>query len=106
MSPIVIFVLEYAACFLFLAAAAYVSISIVAGRNQLGKRLFLAILAFGGCALAGYFVAGLVQYWIAKYLHTHTEAIGEPNRAVIATAYFVPGLIGAWISWKKFKPST
>jgi hypothetical protein len=102
MWPIYFVVAWYVVIFLFLATAAYVCVSVVAGLNQLGKRLFMAILAFGGSALVGcYIAAGVVSY-----LRIGTKAIVEPNRVVIAVAYVVPGLIGSWASWKSFKPST
>jgi hypothetical protein len=101
MWPIYFVIVWYALIFLFLATAAYVCVSVVAGHNQLGKRLFLAILAFGGSALLGYIIAGVVSY-----LHIGIKANEEPNRIIVAIAYFVPGLFGAWFSWRTFKPST
>ena len=101
MWPIYFMLVYYAGIYLFLATAAYVWISVVAGRNLLGKRLFLAILAFGFSALLGYIVAGAVAS-----LRTGPRAIVEPDRVVIVTAYILAGLIGAWVSWKIFKPST
>lgn len=101
MWPIVFLLAYYSLTFLVLATAAYVCISVVAGLSQLGKRLFVTILAFGGAALVGYIVAGVVAY-----MHSGIKALEEPNRVVLATAFVLPGLIGAWFSWRAFKPST
>jgi hypothetical protein len=101
MWPIYFLLAYYAAIYLFLATAAYVCISVVAGHNKLGKRLFAAILVFGGSALVGYIIAGVVSY-----LHTGSKPLEEPNRVVIAIAYILPGMIGALVSWRTFKPST
>jgi hypothetical protein len=101
MWPIYFLLAYYAMIYLFLATAAYVCISVVAGQNELGKRLFVAILVFGGCALVGYVISGVVSY-----LQTGSKPIQGPNRLVIAIAYILPGTIGAWVSWRRFKPST
>ena len=53
MWPIYFFIAEYAVIYLVVAGAVYVCFSVVAGHNRLGKSLFLAVLAFGACALAG-----------------------------------------------------
>ena len=54
MWPIYFLIAEYAVIYLVVAVGVYVCFSVVAGHNRLGKRLFLAVLAFGACALAGY----------------------------------------------------
>ncbi|HUX44071.1 MAG TPA: hypothetical protein VMV57_04905 [Terracidiphilus sp.] len=102
MRPFHLLVSEYAVTYLLLAGAAYVCVSVLADRNALGKRLFVAILAFGASAAAGYgtTVALLVQ------LHLGVNALQEPNHVIAAIAYFLSGASGGLIAWKAFTPST
>ena len=102
MWPIYLAAAYYAFIYVFLATAAYVCFSVVAGLDELGKRLFFAILAFGGGALVGCISATAVAY-----LYEGTNAITEPNRLMVAISYSASGVIGALVSWRRtFKPST
>jgi len=102
MWPIYFLIAEYAVIYLVVAGAVYVCFSVVAGHNRLGKRLFLAVLAFGACALARY----VIENVLTVLLHTRTGPADEPNRRLTLSAYVVPGMLGSWLSWKLFKPST
>jgi MFS superfamily sulfate permease-like transporter len=96
MWPIYLSLAYYALVYLFLACAAYVCFSVVAGLNRLGKRLFRAILAFGGSALVGCIIAVAVAL-----LHGGSKAMAEPNRFLLAIVYIASGLIGAFVSWRR-----
>jgi hypothetical protein len=102
MWPIYFLLAYYAATYLVVAGGVYVCFSVVAGHDSLGNRLFLAVLAFGACSLAGYIVADV----LTVLLHARTYPISEPNRPLLIGAYVVPGMLGSWVSWKRFKPST
>jgi len=102
MWPIFFLIAEYAVIYLVVAGGVYVSVSVVAGHNRLGKRLFLAVLAFGVFSAAGYVVLNV----LSALLHAKTQPADEPNRLLVTVAYVVPGMLGGWVSWKLFKPST
>ena len=102
MWPIFFLIAEYAVIYLVEAGGVYVCFSVVAGYNRLGKRLFLAVLAFGVFSAAGYVVLNLL--W--ALVHNQTQRSDEPNRFLTLSAYVVPGMLGSWVSWKLFRPST
>ena len=102
MWPIYFLLAYYAATYLVVAGGVYVCFSVIAGHDRLGKRLFFAVLAFGACSLAGYILANV----LTVLLHARTDLIDQPDRFLLIGAYVVPGMLGSWVSWKRFKPST
>ena len=89
----------YAGLFFFMALCGYVCLSVVAGLDSLGKRVFVAILAFGACSYVG-FVAVILAI-SASPLKVILEGRFAPFSYTLA--YVIPGLIGAWLSLKALK---
>lgn len=90
----------YALTFLVLAGCGYVCFSVVAGLDVLGKRIFVAVLAFGACSLVAY---GAMNVAIAL-LHLELDQGGRMGRTLIVLGYVVSGLTGSWFSLRIFKP--
>ena len=86
----------YAGAFVFIAGCAYVCFSVVAGLDALGKRLFVAIVAFGASSFVGYIILVLAisQSPFGAILN------GPYSRATLILAYVIPGLLGSWASIK------
>jgi hypothetical protein len=89
----------YAAGFLFVAFCGYVCLSIAADLHTLGKRVFVAILAFGACSYIGF---------IAVILAVGSSPLrvllqGQFRGALFALAYVAPGLTGSWFALRAFK---
>ena len=84
----------YVGFFCFIELAVYTALAIVAGLDSLGKRLAAAVLAFGA--------AGAVAYILISLLLPRTEPLG-PDRTVFVLTYFVPGLLGAWFTFARFR---
>ena len=102
MWPIYFLVGYYVVIYLVVAGGVYVCFSVVAGHDRLGKRLSVAVLAFGACSLAGYILANVLE----MLLHTRTDPSDEPDRFLLIFTYVISGMLGVWASWKRFKPST
>ena len=99
---LLIAVVEYAVTCLVVAGGVYVSISVVAGHNRLGRRLFIAVLAFGGCSAIGYVALSV----LSALMHAQTQPTDEPNQLLVKVVYVGSGMLGGCASWKLFKPST
>ena len=102
MWPIYFVIAYYVVIYLVVAGGVYVCFSVVAGHNRLGKKLFVAVLSFGLCSLAGYVALNV----LTVILHAQAGPVDEANRLLTLIAYVVPGMLGSWISWRLFKPST
>jgi hypothetical protein len=88
----------YAGTFFFIALCGYVCLSVVAGMDALGKRVFLSILAFGASSYAGFLVV------ILAISFSPFKAIleGRAQPLIFGLAYILPGLVGGWVSLKGF----
>ena len=88
----------YACTFLLLALCAYVSISVVAGLDAFGKQLFVAIMAFGAWSAIGYICTAIV----VSLLHFDSVVERQPQVVFFFLDYFVPGLLGSWLTVRVF----
>lgn len=83
---------------MFIGLCGYVCISIVGGVDSLGKRVFVATVAFGASSYVGFILILLVGYT----LHVSSAMQGPLQKAVWGLAYVVPGSVGAWLSLRGF----
>jgi hypothetical protein len=88
--------LIYAVASVFIGFCGYVCISIVGGLDSLGKRVFVATVAFGASSYVGFILILLVGYMF----HVSSAMQGPFQKVVLGLAYVVPGLAGAWLSLK------
>jgi hypothetical protein len=86
----------YAGTFFFIAICGYVCLSVVAGLDRLGKRVFVAVLGFGACSYVGFIVA-ILAISVSPF---KTILEGQTRPFMFALAYFLPGLVGGWLSLK------
>jgi hypothetical protein len=86
--------LFYAVAWVFVGLCGYVCISIVGGFESLGKRVFVATVAFGASSYVGFILILLV----GSTLHVSSATQGPLQKVVLGLAYIVPGLVGAWLS--------
>ena len=73
-------------------------LAIVGGLDSLGKRVFVATVAFGASSYIGFILILLVGY----SFHVGSGTWGPLQKVVLGLAYVVPGLVGAWLSLKGF----
>jgi len=90
--------LVYAVAWVFIGFSGYVCISIVGGLDSLGKRVFVATVAFGASSYVGFILILL----LGNILHVSSATQGPLKKVVWGLAYVVPGLVGAWLSLKVF----
>jgi hypothetical protein len=84
----------YAAGFIFIAIFGYVCLSVAADLKTLGRKVFVAILAFGASSYIGFIVVVLaIESSPLKSLLG-----GQSRVAIYALAYVGPGLTGSCLS--------
>ena len=90
--------LFYAGAWVLLGFCGYVCISIVGGLDSLGKRVFLATVAFGASSYVGFILFLLV----CNMFHVGSAMRWPLQKSILGIAYVVPGSMGAWLSLRCF----
>jgi hypothetical protein len=94
--------LFYACGFFFLAWCCYVCISVVGGLDSLGRRVFIAVMAFGVSSYIGFIVIlPFLNLLLVKPIQDK-----QLLHLLDALAYFLPGVLGSWLSLRAFKSCT
>ena len=86
----------YFGTYFFFAICGYVCLSVVAGLDRLGKRVFFAVLGFGAFSYLG-FITAILAISVSPF---KTILVGRGQPFIFALAYILPGLAGGWLAIK------